>query len=200
MKSSSETITNENSRPSDVKQSIKSLETAEQTFESISKMPTEEVQPYRYMSRTQCSELSRQCADVLRQSEEFLARAEKVQIEDLKNQEALEMDRLRVLAQNKMIALKRAEEEAIRLEELKLKRRFFMQHNRDALVAREIKDEPKSRSSGAVSGKKRRRQNDRKMDESDGFINDSDENDKVRRKKNKVLFKFNTLNQILGTG
>lgn len=121
---------------------------------------------------------------------------QKIQVEELRNQETLEVERLRVLAKHRLDARKRAEEEEIRLEELKLKRRFFMQHNRDALKAPEVKDEPKQRSAGGGGGSRKRKHNkERRFDDSDGFVDDyTGEDDKVRRKKNKVSlsihFKF----------
>lgn len=76
MKFASDQIGNENSRLDDVKQAIQMLETAGELFRQISSMSAEKIQPYRYLSRTQCGDLARQCTDVLRQSEEFLGRAE----------------------------------------------------------------------------------------------------------------------------
>lgn len=108
-------------------------------------------------------------------------------MEELRNREMHEFERLRVLDEQRMAAKRRVEEEEIRLEKLKLRRRFFMFHNKDALRAHEIKDEPKSRSSGGGGGRKRKRHTERRMDDSDGFVNDyEDETDKVRSKKNKV--------------
>lgn len=76
MKYASETLTNEYSRFENVQQSIETLKMAEDVFQAISKLPSEKVQPYRYLSRTQCSKLASQCADLLCQSDGFLSRAE----------------------------------------------------------------------------------------------------------------------------
>jgi hypothetical protein len=76
MKHSTAILTNELSELEDVKQAIEGLEMSEGVFRSISKLPSEQLQPYRYLSRKQCGDLSSQCTDLLRQSEDFLTRAE----------------------------------------------------------------------------------------------------------------------------
>lgn len=109
---------------------------------------------------------------------------QRIRTEELRNRELLEVHRLQVLNEKRLADRIKAEEEEIRLEKLKLRRRFFVFHNKDALKVHEVKDEPKQKSSGG-GGRKRKKQERR--DDSDGFVNDlSDENDKVRRKKNKV--------------
>ncbi|KAI6175560.1 RNA polymerase-associated protein CTR9-like protein [Aphelenchoides bicaudatus] len=187
MKYGSERLTSEYSKFEDVQQAVNMLRMSEEVFTSISKKSAEDLRRYKYLSRTQCGDLARQCNDLLRQSEGFLDRAEKIKTEELLNREMHELERLRVIEEHKLTAQRKIEEEALKLEEQKLRRRFFMFHNRDALKAIEVKEEPKQRSSGGGGSRKRKR-HERQMDDSDGFVNDyEDETDKVRRKKNKEL-------------
>ncbi|CAD5227826.1 unnamed protein product [Bursaphelenchus okinawaensis] len=163
-----------------VKQAIDRLSSSAKALREIQKMPQEKVQPYRYISRTLCGEIADKLEDLQRQGDVFVGRAAKHEAEELERMRENELERRRVIQEQRRSAKHREEQESLQLEQLKFKRTYFVHQTKEALKQREIEEERPKRSGG--SGRKRKR-----AKEEDDFVNDSDDDgrDPAERKEEK---------------
>ncbi|KAI6200702.1 RNA polymerase-associated protein CTR9-like protein [Aphelenchoides besseyi] len=187
MQFASSVLSNENSKLDDVKYAIECLNSAEQMFHDISELPVEQIQPYRYLSRTQCKELASKCTDLLRQSQQFVERAMKADVEERERLNRQATHRRALAEEQHLKMLVEQEIEKKRLDELKLNRRAYMVKMKEALKPVEVQEEPQQKRAAATSGGRKRKR--AHAVDSDGFVNDSDENESNRaiRKKRKAL-------------
>ncbi|KAI6236151.1 RNA polymerase-associated protein CTR9-like protein [Aphelenchoides besseyi] len=187
MQFASSMLSNENSKLNDVKYAIECLNSAEQMFHDISELPVDQIQPYRYLSRTQCKELASKCTDLLRQSQQLVERAMKADVEERERLNRQAAHRRALAEEQHLKMLVEQEIEKKRLDQLKLNRRAYMVKMKEAMKPVEVQEEPQQKRSAATGGGRKRKR--AHAVDSDGFVNDSDENESNRaiRKKKKAL-------------
>ncbi|CAD5235236.1 unnamed protein product [Bursaphelenchus xylophilus] len=180
LKSCSAILNSQQATESKVKQAVDRLNAVAKALRQIQNMPPEKVQPYRYISRTVCGEIAEKCEDLHRQADVFIGRARKRDIEELERIRDNEVERRRVINEQKRAAKHKEEEETLKLEKLKLHRTFYIQKNKEALKKREIEEDRPKRAGGGSRKRKRPKQED-------DFVNDSDDDgrDPMERQEEK---------------
>ncbi|CAJ0571771.1 unnamed protein product, partial [Mesorhabditis spiculigera] len=151
---------------------VEDLKTAERILSWLSRNRDEGYSQIRNISRTQCGEQARCCADVIKQAGQYIARAERQDESERhlrKKQEAeREALRQRILVERAA----REEEEAQKKEEMVQQRRMYMQMTKDLLKMPEVaSEERRGRSAGGGGGGGRGRR--RKGEDGEEFVNDS---------------------------
>ncbi|CAJ0918652.1 unnamed protein product, partial [Mesorhabditis belari] len=147
------------------------LKTAERMFTWMAQNRDETYLFTKFVSKTSCAEQGRGCSDVIKQSGQYIARAQKKDESErhlrLKQEEEREALRQRILAERKA----REEEEAMKKEELAAQRKIYMQMTKDLLKMPEVaQEEKRSRKEGGGGGGRGRK---RKGEEGEEFVNDS---------------------------